>query len=81
MAIVWKKVEKTVNREGTTITYQDAKNPWLVIQSRKRPIPHANGIGTWDFTTYHLIENGVETKEFRLLCLAKKYAEELYDET
>lgn len=78
MAIEWKKVEKTINREGTTITYQDAKNPWLIIQSRKRHIPHANGIGTWDHTTYWVLENGNELKECYSLKDAKEYAEGIY---
>lgn len=78
MPIQWKKVEKTVNREGTTITYQDTKNPWLIIQSRKRHIPHANGSGTWDHTTYFVLENGNELKECYSLRDAKEYAEETY---
>lgn len=76
--IEWIKVEKTVNSEGTTITYQDKKNKWLVIQSRKRHIPHANGIGTWDCTTYHVIENGKEIAKTMRLADAKEYAEEVY---
>ena len=76
--IEWIKAEKTVNSEGTTITYQDKKNRLLVIQSRKRHIPHANGIGTWDCTTYHIIANGKEVKKTMSLRDAKEYAEEVY---
>lgn len=76
--MIWEKVEKTVNAEGTTITYQ-AKDAgiWLplYVQSRKRHIPHANGIGTWDHTTYHVIKLGVELCERQSLKVAKGYAE------
>ena len=78
MAIQWKKVEKTVNSEGTTITYQDAKNPQLIIQSRKRHIPHSGREGTWDHTTYWVLENGNELKECYSLKDAKEYAEATY---
>lgn len=73
----WNKREKTVNSEGTTITYQAAGLPWLIIQSRKRHVPHAGGRpGTWDLTTYHLIANGKECeKVFMALGDAKEYAE------
>ena len=74
----WIKREKTVNSEGTTITYQADSCPWLIIQSRKRHIPHAGGYGsgTWDFTSYHLIANGKEhEKAFRTLKDAKDFAE------
>lgn len=43
---IWIKVNKNVNADGTTITYQHKDNPWLIIQSRKRHIPHANRSGT-----------------------------------
>lgn len=74
----WNKREKTVNSEGTTITYQADSCPQLIIQSRKRHIPHAGGYGsgTWDLTTYHLIANGKEyEKAFRTLKDAKNFAE------
>lgn len=61
------KVGKSVNSEGTTITYKGTRDDGLVvyIQSRKRHIPHANGIGTWDHTTYFVIyNNGLNDKEF-----------------
>lgn len=73
----WIKREKTVNSEGTTITYQADSCPWMIIQSRKRHVPHAGGRpGTWDLTTYHLIANGKECeKVFMALGDAKEYAE------
>lgn len=76
MTIKWEKVEKNVNREGTTITYE-AKGFGLYIQSRKRHIPHANGVGTWDHTTYWLLAPviGFE-KQFWSMKDAKEFAEQ-----
>lgn len=75
----WEKVEKNVNMEGTTITYEavDTRRQ-LFVQSRKRHIPHANGIGTWDHTTYHVIINGKEIKTLQSLRDAKEYAEKAW---
>lgn len=75
---IWIKINKNVNADGTTITYQHKDNPWLVIQSRKRHIPHANRSGTWDHTTYWVLINGVEEREFYSLRDAKEYCAELY---
>lgn len=76
---IWIRVGKSVNRDGTTITYQYKGNPWLIIQSRKRHIPHAGGRpGTWDHTTYFVLINGVEEKECYSLRDAKEYCNELY---
>lgn len=73
----WEKIEKTVNSEGTTITYEgEGTNRQLLVQSRKRHIPHANGIGTWDCTTYHIICRGQEAKKtYRAMKDAKEDAE------
>lgn len=74
----WNKTEKTVNAEGTTITYECDDLPGIKIESRKRHIPHAGGReGTWDHTTYFVIGDGVELKEKWSLKDAQKYAEEL----
>ena len=70
----WIKTGKTVSAEGTTITYQEDKGD-LVIVSRKRHIHHANGIGTWDYTSYWLLQRNKEIKEFHALKDAREYAE------
>lgn len=72
----WEKMWKTVGAEGTTISYC-AKNIPVTIQSRKRHIPHANGIGTWDHTSYFVVWQGSDVKEFMSLRDAKEYAEML----
>lgn len=73
----WKKTGKTVNEEGTTVRYE-LPGTVLAIESRKRHIPHANGIGTWDHTTYFVIVDGEAIKECYSLKDAKEYAEALY---
>lgn len=77
--IEWKKTGKIVNDEGTTITY--ASGTAYTIESRKRHIPHAGGReGTWDHTSYFLLDCANEVKEFMSLTDAKRYAEEYYKE-
>ena len=77
--IEWKKIDRTVGPIGTTITYK-GEGTNLVVQSRKRHIPHANGIGTWDHTSYFVIHNGKEVAEKHSLADAKAFAEELIKE-
>ena len=73
---IWKKIDRNENQEGTTITYQ-LPGTDLTIESRKRHIPHANGIGTWDHTTYVVIVGGQDVKTQYSLADAKEYAEGL----
>ena len=75
MAMIWSLVSRCVNSEGTTNTYQ-LHGTGITIQSRKRHIPHANGIGTWDHTSYWVLSDGVELKEKMRLMDAKELAEE-----
>ena len=74
----WIRVGKSENSEGTTITYQAKGEPWLRIQSHKRHIPHANGIGTWDHTSYWVVSAGVSERECYSLKDAKNYCEQVY---
>ena len=77
----WIKTVKTVSAEGTTITYRrlpNTDNTDITIESRKRHIPHANGIGTWDHTSYFVLKDGKELVEKYSLADAKEYAEEHY---
>lgn len=41
----WERRSKTINQDGTTIVY-GCYRANLTIESRKRHIPHANGVGT-----------------------------------
>lgn len=78
--IPWEKIGKNVNSEGATITYK-GEGTSLLIQSRKRHIPHANGVGTWDHTTYWVLDNGKEVKQLYTLKDAKEFAETYWKET
>lgn len=79
--IEWKKIEKRVGPEGTTVIYHPANiEAFLTIESRKRHIPHANGIGTWDHTTYHILRDGVEVGKQYSLSDAKYLAENMIEE-
>lgn len=70
----WKMIGKVVGVNGeSTITYQ-AEGTDLLIESRKKAVPHSNRSGHWLNTTYFLIDGDKET-EYQLLCLAKKAAE------
>jgi hypothetical protein len=73
--IRWKRAGKTVSKEGTTIIYEGVGTD-LIIESRRRHIPHAGGRpGTWDCTTYFVLKGGAEIIEKFSLTDAKKYAE------
>ena len=76
MKVKWKKTGKSINAEGTTITYEGEGTPYF-IESRTEHIPHANGIGTWDHTTYHLFNDAGKVKIFNRLADAKGYVEEM----
>ena len=70
---------KTVSKKDTTITYW-ADNMPITIESRRRHIPHANGIGTWDHTSYFVLWKGHEVKEFNSLKDAKVFAEKYMED-
>ena len=76
IVIKWEKTRRQVSAEGTTITYS-GKGTDIEIESRKRQIPHANGKGTWDHTSYFVIVNGKDVKEKYSLKDAKEFAESL----
>lgn len=71
----WAKTERTVGPEGTTVTYTDLRETGLTIESRKRHIPHANGSGTWDHTTYWVLRDREELAEHWTLAGAKVWAD------
>lgn len=78
---IWKKIDRYENSEGTTITYAaEGAGRRVLVQSRKRHIPHAAskiGGGTWDCTSYFVLDNGVEVNQCYTLSRAKEYAERL----
>lgn len=77
--ITWVRSSRVVNKEGTTVTYFGL-NTKVLIQSRKRHIPHTNGVGTWDNTTFWVIDHGREVQIFYTLKEAKEFAETYWKE-
>lgn len=69
------KIDRSENENGTTITYAVNGSKTVLIQSRKRHIPHTNGIGTWDHTSYWVMVSGHDVKEKNTLKDAKEFAE------
>lgn len=73
----WTKSGKLVVSDGTTIIYSCDESPYT-IESRKKQIPHANGYpGTWEHTSYFVVKDGKDIKEFQTLKDAKDYVEDL----
>ena len=77
MAITWTRGGKTVFPDCQIITYFGLGTS-LEVQSRKRQVPHNGRSGTWEFTSYFVVENGREIKELYSLKEAKEYAEEYW---
>ena len=77
--IDWVRVGREVSTEGTTTYYRGFGSPFT-IESRKRHIPHANGVGYWDHTTYWVVKGFEDVKECYSLADAKEYAEQLLKE-
>lgn len=72
--MTWKKVGRTVRDDGSATTRYESGR--FAIESRKRPIPHANGRpGVWFHTTYFLAKTDGSEKEYYSLKEAKAAAE------
>lgn len=76
MPVKWSKTSRSISAEGSTVTYWAVGTDYTV-ESRKRHIPHANGIGTWDHTSYFVLRGREELAEKYSLKDAKEYAEKL----
>ena len=73
--MIWTKIGTKISAlQGTTITYRLMGTSYTV-ESRKRPIPHANRPGTWEHTSYFVLKDGVELIEKFTLKAAKAFAE------
>lgn len=72
--MMWKKTLRSVSAEGTTISYELPGCP-MRIESRKRHIPHANGSGTWDHTSFFALRGEEVIAEKQTLADAKILAE------
>lgn len=73
----WTKTGRTVYGDGGLTVYYESDNGRFQIDSRKRPIPHANGSGFWMHTSYFLIDHkdNDREKEYYSLKDAKAAAE------
>ena len=85
--MIWKKIDRTVNSEGSTIPYAaEGTDRQLLVQSRKRKIHHAasmlgyGGATFWWHTTYFVLLRGEEIKECWSLADAKEHAEQIWQE-
>ena len=73
----WKKSGKIIRHDVTAICYECADVPYA-IESRKKQIPHSNGYpGMWEHTTYFVVKDGEDVREFQTLKDAKDYVEDL----
>jgi len=72
--LIWKRTGRRVSKEGTDTIYTAAGTSFT-IESRKRHIPHANGVGTWDHTTYVVVRDGEDVIEKQSLKDAKSFVE------
>ena len=78
MVIKWIRAGRTVNEKGTTNVYAYG-NTGYTVESRKRHIPHSNGRpGTWDHTSFFVLENGRELFEKFSLADAQRDVENIY---
>ena len=74
----WRKTGRIEAAGCRTIIYEPVPTPRharITIESRKRPIAHSNGVGTWDFTSYFVVRDGTDVVEKMSLSDAKKFAE------
>ncbi len=77
MAIIkWTKGGKLIRQDMTINIYYYGETGYTV-ESRKKQIPHANRSGTWEHTTYFVVKDGKDIKEFQTLKDAKDYVEDL----
>lgn len=71
----WIKTGKVVKTTGESTIMYESVPAGFRIESRKRNIPHANGIGSWAHTTYVLIWPDETETEHWTLSKAKEAAE------
>ena len=76
----WIKTGRTATEDGSFTIYEAEGHPAIRIESRKRQIPHANGVGSWNFTSYFVLLEGEEVVEKMRLTDAKEFAETLIRE-
>jgi len=76
----WIKTSRTVHADGSAETRYEAAGTCYAVESRKRPIPHANGVGSWMYTSFFLIFPDGHEKKYNRLSDAKEAAESFMKE-
>ena len=77
--MTWTKIARS--DDGSVITYAaDGTDERLLVQSVKHTVEHANRGGTWEYTSFFVICDGVELIEKWRLKEAKEYAEKAWEE-
>ena len=75
--IKWEKTGRVVMGNGEATIFYESKDGRWKIESRKKAIPHANGVGYWFHTTYVVIDEYGMEHEKHSLRDAKEEAERL----
>lgn len=76
----WRKIDTGTNAAGEkVITYElDGSKRWILVQSTRKKIPHANGIGYWEKNLFTMIFRGVQDpREYASLTAAMCEAERI----
>ena len=73
----WIKAGTTNHDDGSRTIRYVSPGTHIMIESRRRPVKHANGIGSWMSTSYFVITPDGKEKEFWKLQLAKDAAERM----
>ncbi len=74
----WVRALRNVSASNITAVLYRLEGTAYTVLSLKRPIPHANGVGTWLHTTFTVQREGQHIAEKYTLKVAKAYAEEQY---
>lgn len=76
----WRKIDTGTNAAGEkVITYElDGSKRWILVQSTRKKIPHANRSGYWEKTFFSMIFRGVQDpREYASLTAAMCEAERI----
>lgn len=76
----WVKISREVLASGTTTILYRLEGTGYTVMSFKRPIPHADGRGTWNHTSFFVALDGKALAEKHTLKDAKAYAEALHSQ-
>lgn len=75
----WTMIGRRVSPTSATLVY-GAEGTDIRIESRRRQIPHANGVGSWEYTDYAVVLYGADLTVKHRLIDAKEAAEDLIRE-